>query len=177
MWFVDSSSESTPLPCGCDVAGPHVHLRSQLAKVVEPLKPSAVPAALPALGSELPGTKRVFCGTNSTVGQPPQPREPPAHQHGPSCGHKRIRHGDHFDYIVPKPDGTAELHHPYKEPKTGEERYNACPPLSMPMSLHVHLQGYKIDDGFRCCVLQVHRARDSSTRVTDYIYICAYKSH
>jgi hypothetical protein len=122
MWFVDSRSASTPLPCGCDVAGPHVHLRSQLAKVKEPLKPSAVPATLPAVGSELSGTKREFGSTNSTV-QPPQPREPPAHQHGPSCGHKRIRHGDHFDYIVPKPDGTAELHHPYTEPNTGEERY------------------------------------------------------
>jgi hypothetical protein len=123
MWFVDSSSSIAPLPCGCDVTGPHVHLRSQLAKVKEPLKPSAHPAALPQ------DNKREFDSTGPTVQHPSQPREPLAHQHGPSCGHKRIRHGDHFDYIVPKPDGTAELHHPYTEPDTGEERYNACPVL------------------------------------------------
>ena len=32
-----------------------------------------------------------------------------------ACGHKKIRHGDHFDYLVEKPDGTKELHRPYTE--------------------------------------------------------------
>ena len=32
------------------------------------------------------------------------------HQHGPSCGHTAIKHGDHVDYLV---DG--HLHHPHGE--------------------------------------------------------------
>jgi len=32
----------------------------------------------------------------------------PDHVHGPSCGHERVPHGDHVDYLV---DG--HLHHPH----------------------------------------------------------------
>ena len=31
-----------------------------------------------------------------------------AHIHGPGCGHERVPHGNHFDYLV---DG--QLHHPH----------------------------------------------------------------
>lgn len=33
---------------------------------------------------------------------------PDAHVHGPGCGHRRVQHGDHFDFLV---DG--HLHHPH----------------------------------------------------------------
>jgi hypothetical protein len=32
-----------------------------------------------------------------------------AHQHGPKCGHPRVPHGDHVDYLV-----TGHLHHPHE---------------------------------------------------------------
>jgi hypothetical protein len=32
----------------------------------------------------------------------------PGHEHGPGCGHERVPHGDHTDYLV---DG--HLHHPH----------------------------------------------------------------
>lgn len=32
----------------------------------------------------------------------------PAHVHGPGCGHRRIRHEDHFDYLV-----AGHRHHPH----------------------------------------------------------------
>jgi hypothetical protein len=32
-----------------------------------------------------------------------------AHQHGPKCGHPRVPHGDHEDYLV-----TGHLHHPHE---------------------------------------------------------------
>jgi hypothetical protein len=31
-----------------------------------------------------------------------------AHQHGPSCGHEAVPHGDHVDYLV-----GGHLHHPH----------------------------------------------------------------
>lgn len=31
-----------------------------------------------------------------------------AHQHGPSCGHEAVPHGDHTDYLV-----SGHLHHPH----------------------------------------------------------------
>ena len=37
------------------------------------------------------------------------------HTDGPGCVGQKIRHGDHFDYLVEKADGTKELHHPYKD--------------------------------------------------------------
>ena len=37
------------------------------------------------------------------------------HKDGPGCGGQMIRHGDHFDFLVEKEDGTKELHHPYKD--------------------------------------------------------------
>ena len=145
--------------CGCDVSGPHVHLRRDLTDTPgEPIRPSKRAASLPTSGAKLPsaGTKREAC---SPV-QPPQPTLPPqpqppgvqlfttSHRHGPSCGHKRIRHGDHFDYIVPRPDGSAELHHPYTEPSTGEQRcvvppLPACSPLPtyLPACLPASLPG------------------------------------
>ena len=33
-----------------------------------------------------------------------------SHQHGPSCGHEVVPHGDHFDYLV---DG--HLHHSHQD--------------------------------------------------------------
>ena len=132
-----------------------MHLRSAVARPVEPLKPShasALPPECPLIDGTLTdgvgeqsGLKREFGSTHGTPQQstnvPPQPQEPPAHQHGPSCGHKRIRHGDHFDYIVPQPDGTAELHHPYTEPSTGEQRYvwlSVCLSACLPVCLSVY---------------------------------------
>ena len=32
-----------------------------------------------------------------------------AHQHGPSCGHDAVKHGDHTDYVV-----AGHLHHQHK---------------------------------------------------------------
>jgi hypothetical protein len=40
-------------------------------------------------------TKGHTCGSHST-----------SHQHGPTCGHQTVKHGDHMDYVV---DG--HLHH------------------------------------------------------------------
>lgn len=33
---------------------------------------------------------------------------PAEHQHGPSCGHQAVPHGDHLDYLV-----EGHLHHPH----------------------------------------------------------------
>jgi hypothetical protein len=33
---------------------------------------------------------------------------PPEHVHGPDCGHERVPHGDHQDYLV-----EGHLHHPH----------------------------------------------------------------
>jgi len=33
------------------------------------------------------------------------------HVHGEDCGHERIQHGDHVDYVVPNSQGQLELHH------------------------------------------------------------------
>jgi hypothetical protein len=32
-----------------------------------------------------------------------------AHEHGPSCGHTAVKHGDHVDYVV-----GGHLHHPHQ---------------------------------------------------------------
>lgn len=44
--------------------------------------------------------------TNPNACRPLNPGCAPGHTHGPGCGHERVPHGDHFDYLV---DG--RLHH------------------------------------------------------------------
>ena len=44
--------------------------------------------------------------TNPNECRPLNPGCTPGHAHGPGCGHEKVPHGDHFDYLV---DG--RLHH------------------------------------------------------------------
>jgi hypothetical protein len=37
-----------------------------------------------------------------------EPIKAATHAHGPNCGHEKVKHGDHFDYLV---DG--HLEHPH----------------------------------------------------------------
>lgn len=62
-----------------------------------------------------------------------------AHEHGPSCGHTAVRHGDHTDYLH---DG--HLHHPHgdhvDEHRLDDAGGNACAPheCSAHDGTHVH---------------------------------------
>jgi hypothetical protein len=45
---------------------------------------------------------------------------PPAqdeHAHFVGCGHERIPHGDHYDFLVPQEDGSFLLRHPHLDSK------------------------------------------------------------
>lgn len=42
------------------------------------------------------------------------------HEHKEGCGHSQIRHGDHFDWLVPLNDGSFSLSHP--QVQNGHER-------------------------------------------------------
>lgn len=35
------------------------------------------------------------------------------HAHHDGCGHERIPHGDHYDFLVPQADGSYLLRHPH----------------------------------------------------------------
>ncbi len=74
-----------------------------------------------------------------------------AHRHGPSCGHKAVRHGDHADYLhdghlhAPHEDHLDEhrLEVDWKRPEVcapvecGEEHGKTCGHESVPHGDHV----------------------------------------
>ncbi len=62
------------------------------------------------------------------------------HQHGPDCGHKAVRHGDHWDYAH-----EGHLHHPHGDHvdehvlEVDAQHPDGCHPL--PNTEHKHGKG------------------------------------
>ena len=56
------------------------------------------------------------------------------HQHGPECGHKKIPHGNHVDYL--KEDGTLECVEGTHSVAVSEKNPNVCKPIND--SVHIH---------------------------------------
>ena len=110
LCFNDHQEQATPDPEDC-CASPdtgtqkhiHAHLRRNCDGPVEVIKLDRVkhsaPCALP-----ISDILHSSCG-ETPVGDP-------NHVHGDGCGHDRIWHGDHMDYLVPSETGDRmELHH------------------------------------------------------------------
>lgn len=66
-----------------------------------------------------------------TNGAASKTNSPCSHVHGPDCGHERIPHGDHYDYLVPGSDGTYHMHHQTVSDKCatdcGSTNLECCP--------------------------------------------------